>query len=186
MRAEKCKFYEKKKWVYWLSQFGTVSSFRIHFDNYIFNQSSFKLQKQSRASTEMKYKFKFHVLCFFYILRRKPPSLQYLLHNQAHFIPNETKALYIIWPVTFPAREEKKNTHFLFVSRNVSNSTDILQHNALRLCEDEQFVFIICPPENNITIKVFPRLISLWIRSTLAQKLKTQNKYPWTWIWSSK
>lgn len=39
-----------------------------------------------------------------------------------------------------------KNTHFFPLSRKVSNSTDILQHNAFRRCPMEQFVLIKWPP----------------------------------------
>ena len=36
-------------------------------------------------------------------------------------------------------------THFLSVSMNVSNSTDILQHKAFLLCDEEQLVLIMWP-----------------------------------------
>lgn len=36
-------------------------------------------------------------------------------------------------------------TYFFPLSRKTSNSTDILQHSALRKCPDEQFVLIIWP-----------------------------------------
>lgn len=55
-------------------------------------------------------------------------------------------------------REEKgeitdkhvKNTYFFPLSRKVSNSTDILQHNAFRRCPMEQFVLIKWPPRMEI------------------------------------
>lgn len=47
-----------------------------------------------------------------------------------------------------------QDTHSLSLSRNMSNSTDILQHRALRLCVGEQFVFTMCPSKTN-TVYLF-------------------------------
>jgi hypothetical protein len=38
-----------------------------------------------------------------------------------------------------------RSTYFLSVSMNVSNSTDILQHSAFLLCDEEQLVLIMWP-----------------------------------------
>lgn len=44
--------------------------------------------------------------------------------------------------------EIENNTYFRPLSRNLSNSTDILQQRARRLCEDEHLVLIMWPSES--------------------------------------
>lgn len=56
---------------------------------------------------------------------------------------------FTIWEIDMRNAEYVKNekyTYFFPLSRKVSNSTDILQHNALRRCPMEQFVLIKWPP----------------------------------------
>jgi len=61
---------------------------------------------------------------------------------------NSVNTLILIFDDTFVEFLIKNSTHFRPLSRNLSNSTDILQQSARRLCEDEHLVLIMWPSES--------------------------------------
>jgi hypothetical protein len=66
-----------------------------------------------------------------------------------------------------------RSTYFLSVSMNVSNSTDILQHSAFLLCDEEQLVLIMWPSGSESEL-----LFGFWSEECVLQARRTHAPCP--------